>query len=88
MAIKLTPELLRLINQEEEQRDELKEARAELLREKIKTEKERRAKLSESRKPKAESPPEKTSPGTWAMLFVLISGLADIMILTALIFMF
>ena len=88
MAIKLTPELLRLLNQEAETKDEIKQARAELLREKIKTEKERRAKLSESRKPKAENQPEKVGSGMFALLFVLISGLADVMVLFMLFFMF
>ena len=88
MAIKLTPELYRQLMNEEEQRDELKEARAELVREKIKTEKARREKITESRKPKAESQPEKISGSALAMLFVLLSGLANVALLVALFFMF
>ena len=88
MSIKLTPELLRLLNQEEETKDELKQARAELVREKIKTEKERRAKLSESRKPKAETSPKPSRADVMMFFGIIAATLADVIAALLLLFMF
>ena len=95
MAIKLTPELLRILNNEEETNtaEELKKSKTELIREKIKTENARREKLlNKPEKPETAKNPEKPrkpSPVSFALGFTLCAALADIAaVLYMMLFMF